>query len=362
LNDKSLILIVDDEPSARDILEGFLHSEGYDLAARPNGPAALAYLEQVAPDLILLDVMMPGMDGFTLCRKIKADRRWRHIPVIIVTALGSKSDLVRGFEAGADDFLSKPVDDLELKARVRSMLRIKRQYDELQEALQLREDLARMIVHDMRTPLTTILGFSELLLARSNLPAPFPDYVSSISVQARRLESFLNDMLLTAKMEAGQPVLVKRLVDLNELVQVVEQSHAVVARSKQIQLALDLPPTAPKIVVDKSLFHRVLDNLIANAAKYSPANSAITVRVRYPAQAVAGQPQAIVQVVDEGPGISPADRERIFDKFEIVVMKHKGASQVGLGLAFCKTVVEAHNGRIYVTANQPVGSIFTVEI
>ena len=146
-----LILIVDDEPSARDTLEALLFSEGYHLAFAASGQEALDRLDELTPDVILLDVMMPKMDGFEVCQLLKSDKQWRHVPIILVTALDNKQDLARGLDAGADDFVSKPANALELRARVRSMLRIKEQHDlleaqrrELQTALHLREELARV--------------------------------------------------------------------------------------------------------------------------------------------------------------------------------------------------------------------------
>jgi len=149
MREQGTILIVDDDSSARDTLEALLFQEGYDLFFAANGQEALERIDDVNPDVILLDVMMPGMDGFQVCQVLKTGPNWRHVPIILVTALDSREDMVRGFDAGGDDFVSKPIDGLELRARVRSMLRIKRQYDlleaqrrELQETLHLRSKLA----------------------------------------------------------------------------------------------------------------------------------------------------------------------------------------------------------------------------
>lgn len=364
-NQTSTILIIDDESIARDVLEGLLHNQGYRLVFAASGPEALAYLEKETPDAILLDVMMPEMDGFTVCRRIKTDPRWQQIPVIIVTILGSKEDLARGFEAGADDFISKPVDALELRARVRSMVRIKRQYDELQAALRLREDLAHMIIHDMRTPLTTILGFSDPALLEHMIPESCVDIFERIHTQAEHLNAYVNDMLLLAKMESGRLILNRTMVEVSELIEHVREFNSTIARLKNITLAFNVPDVSYQLLVDRNLFRRVLDNLISNAIKYSPENSTVTVRVEYaniPAGQPAGGPQVRIQVLDEGPGIAPEDRERIFRKFEIVSLKRRDHTQVGLGLAFCKMVVDAHGGRIFVTGNEPAGSIFTVEM
>ena len=357
--EKSAILIVDDEQMARDIIEGFLYREGYDLAFATNGQEVLTSLEQAVPDVILMDVMMPEMDGFEVCLRLKSDKRWRHIPVILVTALGSTDDIVRGFEAGADDFLQKPVNDQELRARVRSMLRIKKQYDELQATMNMREDLVRMIMHDMRTPLTTIIGFSELLLLKKILVPEAVDTINKIRAQAQELNTFVDDMLIVAKMESGRLNLNQILVDVNELVQRVEENHQIIAQSKSIQLQVKLPRETKNLLLDTYLFHRVLDNLLSNALKFSPEGSTVTLQVEYPE---VSPPQLRIQVFDEGPGVSEPDRELIFDKFEVLSLKQQGVAQVGLGLAFCKMVVEAHNGRIFVEANKPEGSVFVVEI
>ena len=359
----STILIVDDESVARDILEGFLFREGYDLVFAENGREALAYVEKSPPDVILLDVMLPEIDGFEICRRLKGDSRRRHIPIILITALGGKEDLIRGLDAGADDFLRKPVNDLELRARVRSLLRIKQQYDDLQAALMMREDLAHMIVHDMRTPLSAIIGYSELLLMQNSIPPEYATTMDKIHIQARRLNSFMNDMLMVAKMEAEQLVLNPIPVDVAFLVRRVAESHEVIARSKRIEIDLDLPVEQQLVSVDNTLFQRVLDNLVSNALKYSPTHSTIILKLEYPENA--GSLDRTCQfrflVFDQGSGIAAEDRERIFNKYEIASLKQRGA-QVGLGLAFCKMVVDAHRGRIWVEANQPEGSVFVVEI
>ncbi len=132
------ILVVDDEERIFDVIEGLLMREGYQLTYAPSGQEALQKLDALQPDVILLDVMMPGMDGIETCQQIKNNPNWKHIPIIIVTALTSKEDLARSLNAGADDFISKPINSLELRARVRSMLRIKIQYDALAATLRLR--------------------------------------------------------------------------------------------------------------------------------------------------------------------------------------------------------------------------------
>lgn len=355
---KPQILIVDDDPHIRQLLGRYLSRECYTLIFGASGVETLSHLRTSEPDVILLDVMMPGMSGFEVCQHLKGSERWQHIPIILITSLDSKEDLARGLEAGADDFLSKPVNQLELRARVRSMVRLKRQFDRLQNMLRLREDLSNMLVHDMRSPLTYIMGFSQLLLDAETMAPEHRHEVGVIYEQARRLNSFINDMLIVAKMEAGQLSLNCTPVNFNDLVRSVETLQAAIAWKNSINLVTELPPIEPPLLsLDVNLFGRVIDNLLSNALKFSPAGTTVTIRVAYP------KPLALrLQVLDQGVGVAEEDREHIFNKFEIVQAKHKDAAQVGLGLALCKLVVEAHGGCISVEPNQPVGSIFTIEI
>ncbi|MBN1218255.1 MAG: response regulator [Anaerolineae bacterium] len=362
---KRTVLIVDDESLTCDMLKAILMPEGYDTILATSGTEALKVVEQQPPDIILLDVMMPDIDGLEVCRRLKANKRWQHIPIILVTVLDSTEDLVNGLDAGADDFVNKPVNGVELRARIRSLLRLKEQYDELEATLRMREDLTHMIVHDIRTPLTAILGYTQLLLARESFPDSDAQDVQAIQMQAYRLDSFLNDMLILAKLEAERLILNRSMVDVNQVVQQVIGSYNIVARSKNIKLIGDLPTTTQHILLDTNLFQRVLENLISNALKFSPAESTITVLVEYPRAKTmlsSAGPQIRVTISDEGPGITIEDRERIFDKFEVAKLQDKEDRQIGLGLAFCKMVVEGHGGYISVRPNKPVGSIFTIEI
>ncbi|MDY7077790.1 MAG: response regulator [Chloroflexota bacterium] len=362
---KPLVFIVDDDPSARDTLEALLFQENYDLAFAVSGREALTRLAQLAPDVILLDVMMPGMDGFEVCQRIKADERWRYIPVILVTALDTKNNIIRGLDAGADEFLSKPVNGPELRARVRSMLRIKKQFDELEATVHLREGLSHMIVHDMRNPLAVTL-MNACIVKEIVTEPEYLERLNAIERETRRLDSFLNDMLMQAKMQENRLILNRSPVDVVQMVRMVREAYDTVARPAGINLVTELPQGECRhMSLDASLFRRVLDNLLSNALKFSPPEGTIVLRVEYSEVESEGrspQPQMRIQVLDEGPGIAQEHRDRIFDRFEIVSLRKKGVPQVGLGLAFCKLAVEAHGGRISVDANKPRGSVFTVEI
>lgn len=358
INKPARVLIVDDVAAARETLGALLSIDGHQILYAASGDELLANIDQLQPDVILLDVMMPGLDGFEVCRRLRARAEWLHLPIILVTALDNRQDLVTGLDAGADDFLHKPVNGVELRARVRSMLRIKHQFDALTVMLQLREDLANMVVHDMRTPLTAIVGFTELLRGGYIPSGDTPD-IRSLHRQVLRLNALVNDILVQAKMESGRLLPNRTDTDVNDLIRQVEDSFSFVVQSRDLRLILDLPADSPLVSVDANLMQRVLDNLLSNALKFSPPNSSITIRAEYPAKAGCS---LRLQVIDQGPGVAPEDQQRIFNKYEIAALKSRTDVPVGLGLAFCKLVVDAHGGQIFMADNHPTGSVFTIEI
>lgn len=350
------IAIVDDELSMRMQLEAMLIHQHYDTELFKSGKEFLEEIHDFQPDLIILDLMMPEMDGFDVCKKLKNDPRYQHIPIILVTVLEAKRILVKGLEAGADDFLQKPVNREELRARARSMLRIKHQYDELEATLKLREELSNMIVHDMSSPIVSVLLHTTLLNEKITDKALTP-HLDKIKMAADRLDSFVNDILMLAKMEQSKLALHTADIVLNDLLKEAEAHFSIIAQSKNIDLLIDCPTTPLYVNVDCNLFYRVIANLLANALQYSPNNTNVKVLV-----SMTKQERVRIEVIDEGAGIPYEYRERVFDKFEVVNLKNKGIAQIGLGLTFCKMVVEAHHGRIFVEENLPTGSKFIVEL
>jgi signal transduction histidine kinase len=357
---KPFICILDDHAEVRESLADALNRDLYDFVLLEKGTQLLNYEGEQLPDVILLDVMMPELDGFTICKRLKTDEKWRHIPIILVTSLNTRDYLVRGLEAGAEDFLVKPVHRLELRARVRSMLRIKQQYDELQEVLDLREKLSNLVVHDLRQPVGAALIRSFLMLQRRQLTEKDEVDLQIIQNQLRRPESLANDILMAAKMHAGKFVINPQPVDLKQLINKVYSEYEISARALNITLSCDLPDEDCLLSLDANLMIRLLENLLSNAMKFSASDDLIIIRLTYPPEPDA--PEAKLEVLDTGPGVPPEYREKIFEEYEVLSIRENNGPQVGLGLAFCKIAVEAHNGRIYVTDNIPQGAIFTVEL
>jgi signal transduction histidine kinase len=236
------------------------------------------------------------------------------------------------------------------------MLRIKQRHDDLQSALQLRQDLSNMIVHDIRSPVSTILIYCDLLEHQMGSDM---DQVQAIRGEAQRLSSFLTDMLMMARMEHGRLMLARKKVDMNKLATAVYESYRPMADLKQIDFQMQLPESSPAIAVDENLWRRVMDNLVSNAVKFSPTKGQITLRLEDAENAGSSMR---LQVIDQGPGIPVEHRDTIFDKFKIVASGRRDVKQVGLGLAFCKMVVDAHKGKIYMEPNAPKGSVFIVEM
>ncbi|MBD2343236.1 hybrid sensor histidine kinase/response regulator [Anabaena subtropica] len=349
------ILVIDDEPDNFDVVETLLDGENYQLHYAPSGQQAIDRLNSFQPDVILLDVMMPNLDGMEVCRRIKADPQWQVVPIIMVTALTAKEDLAQCMAAGADDFISKPVNSVELRARVHSMLRIKQQYDNWQALLKLQEDMVNMIVHDLRNPLASIVLSAEMLKSCGLPPDKQQFKINQIAIATQQLQTLIDSLLIMAKLESGKMALNYTEIDLCAICISAVADIQEIAAQKNLTLISELPEPGGMIKLDAAIFRRVLDNLLSNAIKFSPSNTQVILKAEYL------ETGAKVQVSDSGAGIAPELRHRIFEKYEIGNLVSE-VSQLGLGLAFCKMAIEAHKGTIAVADNHPQGSIFTVFI
>ena len=359
------LLIVDDDPTARQVAQAILSAENYQFRHASGGEEALDEVNASEPDLVLLDVMMPGIDGFEVCRRIRKLKTRAYLPIMMLTALDSSQDLARGLNAGANDFISKPVPRVELRARVRSLLRIRRQHLELvEQAAQLetlskqREDLVRMLVHDLRSPVTAIqLAASAILAKEKRFDPETRADLHIIKAESRRVGNSLEEMLLLARQEEGRLSLSFDRVALEQIAHESVKSLAPVAKARSVKLREVWDTDVPMNVLgDAALLRRVADNLVTNAIKFSPGGATVVVHV-----GVEG-PKVILEVLDEGPGVPEEARARIFEKYEIVKMRAAGGPQTGLGLPFCRMVVDKHGGAITCLPREPKGSRFHVSL
>lgn len=358
MGNQQVVLVIDDEPANFDVIEILLFKEGFELHYKDNGAAAIADLGEIKPDIILLDVMMPDMDGIEVCQHLKNDPQWHHIPIIIVTALSDKEDLARCLDAGADDFVSKPINSTELRARVRSMLRIKSQYDRIQDTMRLREEMMQTIVHDLRNPLIGIMLGCDSLRA-VDMSDRAKKRIDQIGKTIEQMRLLIDDILTIGRIEAKKLVLNLTKIDLVAMAKSAIDDIEPLTFNKHIQVLGEFPTEPVYISGDKNLIRRVIDNLIDNAVKFSPQQSSIILKIECLPKNPDRQDLVKFQVIDSGIGISPEQKQVIFEKYEVGNIV-TGVSQIGLGLSFCKMTIEAHQGEISVANNHPKGSVFTI--
>jgi len=353
------VLLVDDTAENLRLLAGMLATRGFDVRPVMSGADALEAVASEAPDLILLDVTMPGMNGFEVCARLQEHDAWRKIPVIFLTALSDVSDKVKGFAAGGVDYITKPFQLEEVLARVSSQLALQNARRELEQALaklheleQLRDDLVGMIVHDMRSPLTVLI--TQLQLLRMDVTGELAQGVDEATRGARQLNDFANALLDVRRMEEGKMPLKRTRVDLVALAGEVGAAMQLIESDRTIEVSGSGPPIAN---CDSGLIRRVLENLVSNAIKHTPGGAPIRIEVSRTNLHVR------VAVHDQGPGVPTAARQKIFEKFgAAAVRKDRSYHSVGLGLAFCKLAVEAHGGSIWVEDAVPGGSVFAFDI
>jgi len=385
LHPTARIAIVDDEPMSRMLLRTFLHREAYQLFEARSGQELLDHIGEWQPDVILLDVLMPDMDGYAVCRKLRAHRRWRHIPVILVTALDRHEEVVKGLHAGADEFLTKPVSGSELIARVQTMLRIKRQYDDLQAALTLRNELVDVLVHDMRNSLSVATLKAQRILRERDPDAADADSLATIVEHVNRLNLFLNNFSLIMQLETGDRVPDVIARDIVPFVMGIVDIHRPTADRNAQYLLIKTPDVELRTAIDVNLLDKVLHNLLSNALRYAPHHGTVCVRLasasipapihgkgaadgaaleKEPlAERKPELPAVRIQVSDDGPGVADADKTHIFHHFTFRrSIAYADEPHNGLGLVFSRLVVEAHGGRIWVEDNQPTGALFQVEL
>lgn len=359
--DESKVLIVDDEVKNIKLLKGILFSENYRIYEASSGEVAIDLVHSIRPDLILLDVMMPGISGFEVCRQLKQDEKTKTIPIIMVTALREKEHRLKALESGGDDFLSKPVDSTEVVVRVKSLLRIKSYHDEIsnnykeiaaknEKLLELektKDGLMHMIVHDLRTPLGAIFGFIDIMLLNKQRLAQ--DQIKALEKCidfCQELKEMIESLLSIYKLEEGKMKLNIETANMEDMIDETVQQFFVKSAEKQIALSYDRSDRHLIALADSRLVKRVLANLLNNAIRHTPFGG----RIKIFAESDQNNDNLHIKVVDNGDGISSEYHQKIFDKFEQVKLKKSGIAvgASGLGLAFCKLAVEGHGGRIWV--------------
>jgi two-component system, sensor histidine kinase and response regulator len=378
------ILIVDDNPKNRAICEE-IFEEDFDLVHAEDGTSALRLARERHPDVVLLDVMMPGVNGYEVCQRMKADPDIGHIPVIIVSAKGQTNEIIEGFDSRADDYIVKPFVNSELRARVRATLRLKDAQEELQQAnrklhehtRQLEEANERlkeldrikagftaMLVHDLRSPLSVVQVTLQMLESDSLVAqSEYQTLIRESLASCNDLFELTSDLMEIFRSESTTMVLSLTRMSLQKLVEEACRQATVLAKKKDITIDLSLPGEPALIRADSYKLQRALTNLLSNAVKFTPRGGTIGLHVTIleSSGSVDVSPDVLIEVIDSGDGIPPHDLPFIFDPYYQANTQNSGMGS-GLGLAIVKRIVAAHSGEVSVKSKLGQGSRFSIRL
>ncbi|MBD2510527.1 hybrid sensor histidine kinase/response regulator [Nostoc sp. ATCC 53789] len=350
---KDKILAVDDVFDNLLVLEAVLEDEGYEISLVEDSKIALAMVEESPPDIILLDVMMPEIDGYEFTRRIRQNPALPFIPILLLTA-HYESSVVEGLDAGADDFIRKPFDPDELHARVRSLLRLKHSIDERDQMANLRADFVSRFTHDLRIPLVASNRVLKLLLEGRfcEVSPQLQEIIDTMIGSNQDLLEMVNTLLEVYRHEAGCKTLKISPCNIEELVSEVTQELTPLAEEKGLVVNIERDETASTVMGDRLELRRVLTNIIGNAIKFTDKGS-VDIHCHLTPEDVT------IDIQDTGPGISKQDQAILFERFRQGKHQRSGS---GLGLYLSRCIIEAHQGTIDVTSEQGQGSTFTIRL
>jgi two-component system sensor histidine kinase/response regulator len=361
------ILIVDDIPANVSFLLGFLSHAGFKVLVAKEGKAALKKAEYAHPDLILLDVMMPGMSGFDVCNTLKSNEKTKDIPIIFMTALSDTDDKLKGFSLGAVDYITKPIQHEEVLARVTTHLKLRKLQQQLEEELQFRKEyavklekrntalnaFARTVAHDLKNPLTGVMGLSERLLEMCSTDTLPTDnartYLELIAQSGQKMVDIINALLLLARASEPDEVKTQPLSMSHIITQVIEKRLVYMIRDFQGQI--HLPETWPTALGYAPWVEEVWANYLSNGLKYGGQPPQLTLGADT-------QNDGMIRfwVRDNGPGLSIEAQAKLFTPF-MRLHKHR-ADGHGLGLSIVQQVVEKLGGQVGVESREGSGSVF----
>jgi len=361
---KDIILVVDDQPNNLKVISSVL-GESYSLSFANNGVNALKILEGLTPDLVLLDVMMPEMDGYEVCQHIKSNEKTKDIPVIFLTAKTDIEDIIKAFKAGAVDYITKPFNIMELKVRVSNHINLKHAHSELEEAnkklIKLNHEKDKfftIIAHDLRNPFIGITSLSKIMLdqLKSNDFENMEEYVQEINNASKNAYNLLKNLLNWARSQTGRmeftPSTLSVFSLIDETLSLLQESAGLKNITLKNNVSADI-----EIVGDKEMLSVVFRNIVSNAIKFTKTGGSIRV------EAYQNETELSIQVIDSGIGMTP---KMIEDLFKIDKSSGRkgtnGEPSTGLGLLLCKEFIEKHNGTITVTSEVNIGSTFTMSL
>ncbi len=362
LNDT--ILIVDDNPNNLKVVAGVLKESGYDFRLAKSGKLALSILEKTKPDLILLDVQMPEMDGFETCKRIKRDQSNENIPVVYLTANTDSESIKNAFTSGGVDYVTKPFNPVELLARIKTHIQLKKQAEELVLQNATKDKFFSIISHDLKNPIASIIGFSELLnedykeIERSKIKK----FTTIINKSAKFTLDLLQNLLEWSRVQTGNIKPVKSNFNLSDLINTIIESCEGQTEVKEIKITTNFTPDL-NVYADIKMIEIILRNLLTNAIKFTPNGKSISILAE---EKIIDNKKVMETIVkDTGIGISEENRVKLFKIEEnyssLGTNEEKGT---GLGLILCNEFITQNNGTIRVESEENIGSsfIFTVDV
>ncbi len=355
MNQVPKILIVDDERANQFLLEGLLKAHNYHTSIAGDGDECLKLLETERPDLILLDIMMPRVSGIEVLKRIVNSEELNRIPVIMVSAKTSTSDIKKALEIGAIDYIRKPFEEVDLLARVNAGIRLKNKEDHLRELIAQREDFVRIISHDLRSPFIAISGFAEMLLSDENLNDDQKRSLQQIIDSVEFSQEYFNKLLSWAKLEQQEIELNKKQYNLAKMVLSTLRIQEKKAHKKNIQISIEVDP-ALEITVDEIFFRQVIENLVSNAIKFTPVGGTI--------QCLSDRKEDSIRLIISDNGIGmPADisPDELFSRAFVPSRRGTNSEKgTGIGLGICKKILDAHKFKLSYTANNKGGTDFII--
>lgn len=348
------LLVVDDNEMNRSLMQIQLKRQGYTVSVAEGGPQALNMLEEQEFDLILLDIMMPGMNGLEVLEVIRKKHTMLNLPVIMVTADDLQESIIDAMQRGANDYLIKPLNMPVTIARIKSQLTSK-------DLAALKDEFIRFASHDLKKPLIVIEDVVDTLIqecaSTQNIKSDIPEMLDIIKKTAENMSGIIAGFLDTKNLNSPEDTLDITPAQLNKLVEKSIEANTSYARKKGVLLVEELDPNLPTVNIDAFRITQVLDNLIGNAMKFSPSETTTTVRTR------ADENYVYAEICDGGPGLTEDDMKKLFQKHAMLSNRPTGGeSSTGVGLHLSKQFVDSHQGQIGARNNPANGATFWFSI
>ena len=352
INQPPKVLIVDDVPANLKVLSDILRDEGYKIRPVTSGSQAIQVAEKVLPDVILLDIMMPDIDGIETCKLLKADPRLADIPVIFISALSESDSIVNALSVGGVDYITKPFKIEEVKARVATHIKINLQRKQLEELISVRNKFVSVLAHDLRNSVQVFLGMSEILSDDLNAfpPEETRGILKDMNLSAKNINHTLENLLEWSNLQSKKIAFNPEPQNIFELTKNLLKSLSQSTANKSNSIVNDIDPTL-NLSVDKYMVTSVFRNLLLNAIKYSNENGKIIIGCK------TGDSENTFFVQDFGKGISEELLETLLTLKTKITLKNEGDEfYSGLGLLMCKEFIEYHNGKIWIESKEGEGS------